>query len=788
YDDEGHVFKQAPRKGKLTGKGLSNHQFFNRFAESFIAEISRLAPEGSLYRIDLRLRPEGDAGPLTRSLAGYENYYAQWGQTWERMMLIKARCVAGDRALAGEFLETIHPFRYPRSLGERVLHEVAAMKQRIEEEVLKAGEVERNVKLGRGGIREIEFIIQTMQLLHAGRQPFLQGAQSLPLLEKLAQYKILPEEDTHRLAEAYRFLRQVEHRLQMEDDRQTHTLPQDKRALERLARLMRFPAATEFETERARHTAGVRAIYGRLLQAPESRPDELLPRDFEGHETRWKELLAGHGFQDVEKALNLTRMFMQGPGYLHFSSRTLELARLLFPKLLELCPTPDRLEKLAGDDHKILSDPDRVLARLDSFIRAYGARATLYETWAGNPTLFELWLLLFDRSEYLAEIAIRTPDLVDELELSGRLRRQKAAGDTLADLRYGLEDKDQRLWLRRYHQTELMRIGLRDILGLADFEQNLDELTALADACLAYAMEVVQHRHRLKAPPFCVAGLGKLGGREINYGSDLDVVFIADAKVGDLPKLQPLATEIMQLLSSTTEYGVAFQLDARLRPDGEKGLMVNTLAAYEEYYRHRAMLWEIQSLTRVRAVAGDLKTGRAFEKLAARLTNFSKPSRPLAAFTGDWMAQIARMRERIEKERTPAGKDHLAIKTGCGGLIDAEFVAQAMCLRHGWQEANTLRALERLRGSDHLSDRNADQLITSYRKIRRIEGILRRWSFVGETVLPDDPAPLHRVALRCGFEGTDSFMKALGASRQALRQVYEKVFDSRPKPARSRKK
>ena len=221
-----------------------------------------------------------------------------------------------------------------------------------------------------------------------------------------------------------------------------------------------------------------------------------------------------------------------------------------------------------------------MVARLDSFVSAYGARATLYELWNNNPALFKLLLMLFDRSEFLAEIAIRTPDLVDELELSGRLRRSKTAEETLTDLRHGFEDADQRLWLRRYHQAELMRIGLRDILGWADFEQNLVELSALADACLSYALEVILRKHRLKAPPFAIIGLGKLGGAELNYGSDLDIMFVAESKVKNLPDLQARwPSESMEMLSSPTEMGVAFQTDARLRPDGEKGLLVNTLSA-----------------------------------------------------------------------------------------------------------------------------------------------------------------------------------------------------------------
>src|ERR1017187_5553051 len=233
YGDEGEDFKETPAQKKSPRAAMSSHQFFCKLAESFIAEVSRATEDGFLFRVDLRLRPEGDAGPLTRSLASYENYYAQWGQTWERMMLIKARPVAGDGGLAGEFLEMIQPFRYPRAIDAGVIQEIGAMKDRIENEVVRAGEIDRNVKLGRGGIREIEFLVQSQQLLHAGRQPFLQCSQTLPCLEKLAQYHLLSGGEAESLRGAYCFLRDVEHRLQMEENLQIHTIPAGRPARER---------------------------------------------------------------------------------------------------------------------------------------------------------------------------------------------------------------------------------------------------------------------------------------------------------------------------------------------------------------------------------------------------------------------------------------------------------------------------------------------------------------------------------------------------------------------------
>ena len=578
-----------------------------------------MTPEGALYRIDLRLRPEGDAGPLTRSLASYENYYAQWGQTWERMMLIKARGVAGDETLAAEFLEMIQPFRYPRSINESVLREVVAMKGRIEHEVLKADELERNVKLGRGGIREIEFVVQALQAA-ARRPPTLPARRPNAARAWPSWSNTSCSRRTNRgsLPGPTAFCATWSTACRWRTTCRRTPFPADRRAQERLARLMGFATLKEFEAARQAHTQHVRRIFDRLLKADagEAEAPSPFPRQFEGAEPEWKKLLAEHAFKDPDKAFRVLREFVEGPGYVHVSPRTSELAHQLLPRLFALLSAAEARRSTAAIRRSLrrrasvpLSDPDRVVTRLDSFISAYGARATLFELWNSNPAIFELLVLLFDRSEFLAELAIRTPDLVDELVISGRLRQRKSAEETLRDLRHGLGDEDQQLWLRRYHQAELMRIGLRDILGLADFEQYLTELSALAEACLQYALEVVMRKHKLKAPPFVIIGLGKLGGAEIDYGSDLDVVFVADSKAKDLPKLARLALEVLDLVSARTEQGVVFRMDARLRPDGEKGLLVNTLSAYEEYYRQRAQLWEIQSLTRTRPVAGDLELG-----------------------------------------------------------------------------------------------------------------------------------------------------------------------------------
>jgi [glutamine synthetase] adenylyltransferase / [glutamine synthetase]-adenylyl-L-tyrosine phosphorylase len=768
YEEEGEVFKESPRDGKSRRPVLSNHQFFCKVAESFSAEVSRSTPDGFLFRVDARLRPEGDAGPLARSLDSHENYYAQWGQTWERMMLIKARRVAGDSGLAAEFLEMIQPFRYPRAISPEILREIAATKDRIEREVVRAGELERNVKLGRGGIREIEFIVQSLQVLHGGRSPFLQIFQTLPCLKKLAQYELLSPAEANQLDATYRFLRDVEHRLQMENNRQTHTIPEDDASKLRLARLMDSKSLPQFQSALREHTGNVRRIYESLFkQEPRKNAAVALP-EFEGSGDEWNALLAARSFRESDKAFHLFKEFAEGPGYLHVSPRTTELARQLIPKFLALCPRPSSRE----DQLPVLSDPDRVLARLDSFVSAYGSRATLFDVWNNNLKYFELLLLLFDRSEFLALAAIRAPDLIDGLVAGGHLQRKKTAAKNLKELRFGLRDTDQFAWLRRCHETELMRLGLRDISGQVDIEQTPAELSALADASLQYALEVVLRKHKIKSQPLAIAGLGKLGGGEIAYGSDLDLFFIAQSGEKDLPSLQKLAADVMDLLSHRTEQGIVFRIDARLRPDGEKGLLVQPLDAFKAYYQTRAQLWELQTLTRARFVAGNSNIGEQFQKLVSEFADFSDPKQRRRF--KNWKAEIHRMRLRIEKERTPAGKDDLAIKTGKGALMDGEFIAQALCMENGWHEPNTLRALKRAAQDGVLPD--AEKLIENYIQLRRVEAILRRWSDEGEALLPDDAPAFYRVSVRCGFDSPEAFRTALAAWRKNIRSVYSAVF------------
>jgi glutamate-ammonia-ligase adenylyltransferase len=739
-------------------RSISNHQFFTKLAEAITDGVGRATEDGNIFRIDLRLRPEGSSGPIVRSLESYENYYAQWGQTWERMALIKARCIAGSQHLADEFFETIQRFRYPRHMSERILREIAQIKERIENEIVREDRLTRHVKLGIGGIREIEFIVQTIQLLHGGKQPFIQTPNTLSALTKLAQYELLPFKDCDALMEAYRFLRTVEHRLQMEAELQTHTIPDDEKAKLRLARAVGFRTTAGFDKALGEHTARVRFSY-----------EELLMSEFGGEEARMQQLfqdkaqrqklradLEGIGFRDSEAALQTLQRLAMGPGYVQVSQRTTELFLHTMPRALEIC--------------RELAAPDDALKHLDRFVEVYGARGALYEMFANTPKLLELFLKLFDRSRFLSEVVLRRPELIEEVTRETILNRARTTEQLLKDLTHPSEQREPREWLRIFKRAELLRIGLRDILGMEPTHEIVGEISSLADACVQFSLDHCRAELKLKALPFCVVALGKFGGRELGYGADLDVVFVTDNADASRPKAIQLATALIDFLSKQTAEGSVFVLDPRLRPDGNQGPLVPSLSTYEEYYAKRAQLWERQSLTRARCVAGS-------DTLATKVTKLFGHHAFERGLSDAELQEILKMRTRIEKERGNQAHPELEFKTGPGGLIDVEFLVQALQMRHGAKRVelrtpNTREAVEALGEAGLLTAAQRASLRDGYDCLRRVESALRRMENKSVSALPAAAQEQAALAKRLGFANRDAFWNEYQAYRRQIRESY----------------
>ena len=714
YSEEGEL---SPR--------LSYHQWFNRLAEKILETFSTRDPEGALFRIDLRLRPEGSAGPLARSLESMENYYAGFGETWERIALIKARGIAGSRELAYEFLRQHQPFIYPHSPTPDLLDEVAKIKRRIEREALGTDELDRDVKLGRGGIREVEFVVQTLQFIHGGRHAFLQETSTMKALRALAELELIPQKEVVDLDRAYRFLRQVEHRLQIEAEQQTHTVPRDPVTLKRLARSLGFDSANEFSAALKKTMQNVRSIFDRvILSAPAegALPDLKLFKD---------EKSAARSLADLLKPTSAS----------HVAPRTKQVFAKLRPALL------DQMAKTA--------DPDAVLNQFVRFVEAYGLRGLLFELLATNPTLLELVIKTLDASRFAGDLLIRRPQLLEEITRDKNFNQPRSIAEHCARLESFGGSASNLDPIRAYRQRQLLRIMMRDALGVAEASVIFAELSELAESCLTFTNKL------LGGENVTIVALGKFGGGELSYGADLDLLFVGD----DTRSAQNLVTATMQ----PSAEGMIASLDARLRPDGEKGPLVAPLAAYESYYCQRAHLWEIHALTRARPISGPLQD--AYLDIVQRIwREVGKQS--------DLLAKIDNMLERIRRERG-SGSDFLDFKTGSGGMIEAEFLVQALQMRSGIWEPNWQRALIALGENKMVSDRDTSNATQSYELLRRTETALRRFENKNMSTLPGAPEEQEKLAKRLGYNDVDLFAKQYRAARETIHALYERYVKAR---------
>ena len=714
YSEEGEV---SPR--------VSHHQWFNRLAEKILETFAKRDPEGALFRVDLRLRPEGSAGPLARSLESMENYYAGFGETWERIALIKARGIAGDRELAYEFLRQHQPFIYPRSPTPDLLDEIAKIKRRIERDVIRSDSLERDVKLGRGGIREIEFVVQTLQFIHGGRHIFLRETSTLDALRGLSRLELIPRKEVAGLDQAYRFLRQVEHRLQIEAEQQTHTVPREPTALNRLARSLGFDSGKEFTAALNKTMQNVRSIFDRIIL---SAPTEGVLPDLKLFKY---EKSATRSLGDLLKPTSAS----------HVAPRTKQVFAKLRSALL------DQMAKTA--------DPDVTLNQFVRFVEAYGLRGLLFELLASNPTLLELVVKTLDASRFAGDLLIRRPQLLEEITRDKSFNQPRSIAEHFARLQsFGCSTTNFDP-IRAYRQRQLLRIIMRDVLEVADASIIFAELSDLAEACLRFTNEL------LGGEGLTIIALGKFGGREMNYGADLDLLFVGE----DTRAAQNLVTAVTQPSSE----GTIAAVDARLRPDGDKGPLVAPLAACESYYRERAQLWEIHALTRARPISGPLKDDY--------IDIVQKIWREVGK-QGDLFAKIDNMLERIRRERS-SGSEFLDFKTGSGGMIEAEFLIQALQMRSGIWEPNWEHALTSLRENDAISDPDANSAAQSYELLRRVETALRRFENKNISTLPAAPDDQQKCAKRVGYKDVELFANEYRKARETIHALYTNYIQAR---------
>ncbi|HEU5246500.1 MAG TPA: bifunctional [glutamate--ammonia ligase]-adenylyl-L-tyrosine phosphorylase/[glutamate--ammonia-ligase] adenylyltransferase [Candidatus Udaeobacter sp.] len=714
-------------EGQLTAH-ISYHEFFNRLGKRILETFSTRHPAGSLFRVDLRLRPEGSAGPLARSLESMENYYAGFGETWERLALIKAHGIAGSRELAYEFLRQHQPFIYPKSASPDLLDEIANIKRRIERDMVGADKLERDVKLGRGGIREIEFIVQTLQLIHGARHPFLQESSMLKALGALRQLNLLPREEVLTCDNTYRFLRRVEHRLQIEAEQQTHIVPRDPEALRRLALSLRFSSSQDFTAALQERMRAVRPIFQRIISGTSTAP------------ARSPEADDLEIFSDQKRAAKALSDLVQGAASFHIAPRTRQIFRKLRPALLGW------LAKTA--------DPDATLNQFVRLVEGYGLRSLFFELLVANPRLLELVVKTFDASRFASELLIRRPQLLEDITRDPTFDEPRSVAENLRRLDSLGADANNLAPIRAYRQRQLLRIILRDVLGLIRSASTFAELSDVAEACLVFVAKLLAREQ------LTIIALGKFGGREINYGADLDVLFVG--------KDVRAAQNLMIAMAQPTAEGNIWALDARLRPEGEKGPLVCSLETYESYYASRAQPWELQALTRSRAVSGPSQN--EFMEIAKRAWG-------RACQDAELLIKIDDMLERIRRERG-SGLDFLDLKTGNGGIIEAEFLVQALQMRGNIWEQNWELAVDRLHEHGHLGKSDVAKLKNSYAFLRRCELVLRRYDNRGVSTLPSDPNEQGKFAIRLGYREFDAFRHYYLDARDAIHTLYERQIKS----------
>ena len=732
----------------LRGPEISHHEYFVRLSEKIVQQLSQPTAGGHLYRVDARLRPESGAGPLARSVRGYLTYYESRGELWERQMLIKARAIAGDLRFGESFLHELVPFVYPRTLMVHPSGYIARIKGRIEAAV---GD-EANVKLMPGGIRDIEFIVQAMQLLHGGKRKTLRERNTLRALQLLAGEGLLGADDEVVLRDAYIFHRTLEHRLQTLFNTQTHVIPQDDAARTSLAKRMGIGRGMDLLARSAAHRANVRAIFDKVMATP-GESGGALQSTTEGitavldgglPEAALYTVLSKYGFKDTRLAARHVKSLATGSALTdrhEHDSRTRDALRLVAPRLFADIAR-SRIPEMTLANIALIAAAQKFPDQFYQQLQQDGFRRFLLQVCAASPRFARG---LADNPLLLESFASNVAALDEEQTIS-----LPAQGDALT-----------------FKQTQELRIGIRYLLGFADFGTLTGELTQLADDIVTSTVEDESRRAGVTEDALGVFAVGKYGTREITFDADLDLVFVSEAADPGLRSvLEKLAGRVITRLGTGSGAGRIYEIDARLRPEGKNAPLVVEAASYAAYLTSRASLWERQALTRLRAVHG---AQSLMERLKTQVEAFVYGT-PLPA---GWIEETVAMRRRTETRSRVRRGEFIDVKLGAGGMGDVEFLVQIIQLHTRRVDLRGRRVDEVLAADDmpSLSSNDASVLITAYRSFRRLETMLRILLEAGGSVLPEGEN-LERLAQVLDFASGDAMMRELRGTMQRVRSIF----------------
>ncbi len=727
-----------PQAGQTDApRPIENERFFLRLAQRLIKALHEPTADGFVYRVDTRLRPFGDSGPLVLSFSALETYYERHGREWERYALIKARPISGDPQAGAQLMQRLLPFVYRRYLDFGVFESLREMKTLIAQQVQRKGWAD-NIKLGPGGIREIEFIVQLFQLIRGGQERELRERSLLPLLNRLGARGELSPQAAARLSEAYCFLRRLENRLQQVADRQTHELPRDPLEQTRIAYGMGYADWTQLRHEVDRHRQQVHAEFTQIFSAPQAETgdddlhDELaLVWSGELPAAEAGAILVKMGYRlaaGAQEALHALRTSVLYQALTDTARRRLDH---LMPLLLAQVGQTDAA--------------DLALPRVLRIVEATARRSTYLSLLSEHPQALSNLVRLCAASPWLSEYLAQHPILLDELLDMASLQAspdRAALHEELSRMLADAEDLEAQMdVLRRFHQINELRIAAADLLGGLPLMRVSDRLTELAEVIvqavlqLAYAQLLPRYGRptcvvegERRPAQFAIIAYGKLAGLELGYGSDLDLIFLHDSGGQDQHTEGPqvlengvffarLVQRIIHLLTTRTAAGMLYEVDTRLRPSGRAGLLVTSIDGFADYQRHHAWTWEHQALVRARPVAGDAELGEQFTAVRNVVLAQPRDSRQLRA-------QVREMRERMRASLDRSNAQQFDLKHGPGGITDIEFMVQYSVLRWACAQPDLLiytddiRLLETLARLGLWPQEQAQRLIEIYRTLR----------------------------------------------------------------------
>ncbi|MCX8030094.1 MAG: bifunctional [glutamate--ammonia ligase]-adenylyl-L-tyrosine phosphorylase/[glutamate--ammonia-ligase] adenylyltransferase [Thermodesulfovibrionales bacterium] len=722
YKEDGYTSGVTSLQG-VNFNRLTIFEFYCKLIEEYCRFLSQNTEDGFVYRIDLRLRPQGQKGLLIMNLRGYEDYYESWGQLWERVSLIRARHIAGDPNTGNDFLELIRPFVYRKYLGFDAIEEIRRLKSQVEQ--FRPGIYSRDIKRGFGGIREIEFFVHIFQLIYGGKEPLLRDSRTLVTLHRLLQKSLIGHEDFIELSQNYLFLRTLEHRLQQLNDIQTHSLPTNEKDLDILARKMNFDDKVSFLSSLYSKRCRVRQIYDALLEANAKKTEKstsTIGAKLMGNvfwemdspvESLMMEELSKTKLKDTKKAIYyLTKI--RNSIYSFQTLRGRKLLEDLIPKFID--------NALTG------TNPDNALLQLVNFTSLLASRESYLEFLSNRQELISTLIFIFSNSEYLTRLLMSSPETLDSLVIDKLIPKTKK--ELLSELsllfdKYGISSA-----VRLFKAYQEIRLGFLFLNRYISVIKLMIFLSQTAEIIIENLLNI--HQQNLKNSNLLIIALGKLGGREITFNSDIDIVFMSinEPTVNNIKD----AEKIIRTLSAYTKDGVCYHIDTRLRPEGSKGSLVNSKKGIENYYLKNAHLWELQAFLKARVISKDLQVIMDFNSLKEKI--ILKRAQEIKK------DEVIKMCQRIQKElsKENTSNNSYDIKYGSGGLIELEFFIQFLQLKGCIENPrmllpNTFSAINALKKSGLLIPNDAEKLKEIYRFYRKLETLLK---LRNETVMKID--------------------------------------------------